>query len=151
MTCDITVKISLSYRPHIRRKSNDDVTNNEQRTHIRTNKLYMQQQMKWDGYEVNGRQHHLSMIWNTQSSGCGGSSEATGGMGNSDGRCLWNASAAAAAPSSFSICFASSIVLDLTLNTCRKDEECYDINWALIGWATILKLQPFSNNATRIA
>lgn len=67
-----------------------------------------------DGYEVNGRQQHFSITVSSHWSGCGGSSEAAGGIGSTGGRCLWNASTAAATPSSFSISLANSIVRDLT-------------------------------------
>lgn len=68
-----------------------------------------------ESYEPHGRQHHFS-IW--RKSHCKGftssSSEDAVGNGSSGGKCRWNASTAAATPSSFSINFAISSARDLT-------------------------------------
>lgn len=53
----------------------------------------------------------------------GSSSNEAGGIGNSAGKCLWNASTAVATPSSFSICFANSMVHILTSISGKKKKE----------------------------
>lgn len=78
-------------------------------------------------YLLHGKQHHFSIWRNTHWKGLGGSSSSKDavGKGSSRGRCRWNASTAAATPSSFSISFAISIARDFTWKH-QCIEKCYN-------------------------
>lgn len=76
----------------------------------------------WYHTPPHGRQHFLPIWMKNRCNRSGWSSSSfllgeESSSGSSGGKCLWNASTAAATPSSFSSTFASSITRDFTWNT----------------------------------
>ena len=75
--------------------------------------IYTHLKIGGDTYVEQGTQHHFSMVRSSHWRVFGGSSK-DGGIGNSKGKCLWNAFTAFAVPSSSSISLPNSIVRILT-------------------------------------
>lgn len=82
-------------------------------------------------YDPQGKQHHFPITRSNHSKGfisSVSSREEATGKGNSGGKCLWNASTAAATPSSFSIFLANSIARSFT---CKKISSRACLFWGI--------------------